>query len=388
MAMNYSTQTVLEAALDRLNFVFDECDDIVVGMSGGKDSTVLFHLAHRIAAERGRLPLRVTWLDQEAEWQATVDFMRTIMYRDDVVPYWWQIPFRLTNSLSFRDNYLYCWREADRAIWLRPQDPISLKVNPTSYDRFHDLIATLPSCCGVAGKRHVGVLVGMRASESPRRRATMTQGGNHYKGVSWCHQRMTGNTRVFWPLYDWQDHDIWACIAKNGYPYNTVYDQFYRYGVPTRKMRVSALIHETSWNAIERLHEVEPGLYNRMLRRVNGVGTFDKFGADIVPKDLPPVFKDWREYRDYLLENLIEPQYRELFRRRWATGDGDGGKQVGEQWWRLHVREIVINDIDGTVSDEHRVAGILKKRRQERGTYEARRAHRLEHFLAQQPEAE
>jgi predicted phosphoadenosine phosphosulfate sulfurtransferase len=194
-------------------------------MSGGTDSTVLFHLAHQVAAERGRLPLRVNWLDQEAEWQATEDYMRAVMCREDVNPFWWQIPFRLTNSLSFTDNYLYCWREADRAVWIRDQDPISLKVNPTSYDRYHDLIGWLPSCCGVAGKRHVGVLVGMRVVESPNRRATMTQGGNRYKGVSWCHKALLGNTRVSWPLYDWQDRDVWIAIAQQDWPYNRIYDR-------------------------------------------------------------------------------------------------------------------------------------------------------------------
>jgi predicted phosphoadenosine phosphosulfate sulfurtransferase len=38
MGANYLTQTVLEAAKERINWVFDECDDIAVSMSGGKDS--------------------------------------------------------------------------------------------------------------------------------------------------------------------------------------------------------------------------------------------------------------------------------------------------------------------------------------------------------------
>jgi predicted phosphoadenosine phosphosulfate sulfurtransferase len=54
MGLKYLTKTVLEAAKERISWVFDECDDIVVSMSGGKDLTVLFRLAPAIAAERER----------------------------------------------------------------------------------------------------------------------------------------------------------------------------------------------------------------------------------------------------------------------------------------------------------------------------------------------
>jgi hypothetical protein len=50
-------KNVFDAALDRIRYLFDEFPNIVVGMSGGKDSTVAFELAMRVTRERGRLPL-------------------------------------------------------------------------------------------------------------------------------------------------------------------------------------------------------------------------------------------------------------------------------------------------------------------------------------------
>lgn len=85
--MIYLENNVFDEAMERLRFIFDNHDDVIVSMSGGKDSTVLFHMALMVAQERGRLPLKVFWLDQEAEWQATVDYMEKVMALDVVKPY-------------------------------------------------------------------------------------------------------------------------------------------------------------------------------------------------------------------------------------------------------------------------------------------------------------
>ena len=369
MTQNFLSSTVFEAALERLRFVFDNCDDIIVSMSGGKDSTVVFELALTIAAERDRLPLKVYWLDQEAEWRATSDYMHSIMSRPDVRPFWFQIPFRLSNSLSFSNNFLNCWAEADRAKWIREQDPRSIKVNPLpALDRFHDLVERLPSQCDCAGKQHVGVLVGMRAVESANRRLQLTESAAYFKGITWC-RKPIANTRVFWPLYDWHDRDIWTAIGSHGWPYNRIYDAQFKYGVPAQEMRVSALIHETAWRSIEALQETEPDMYNRYLGRVEGVNCFSHFKREVMPEKLPPYFGNWREYRDYLLESLTELQHRERFRRRWAKQDED-------RWYKVHVKEIMINDLDGTLNTNARTRFKMSDRRVPGGLYEQRKEAR------------
>lgn len=69
----YRDQNVYEAALDRMRWLFDEFEDVVVTISGGKDSTVIFNLALMVAREKNRLPLRVFFLDQEAEWNVVIE---------------------------------------------------------------------------------------------------------------------------------------------------------------------------------------------------------------------------------------------------------------------------------------------------------------------------
>lgn len=57
-AMIYLQNNVFDEALERLRMIFDGHDDVIVSMSGGKDSTVLFRMALMVAQERGRLPLK------------------------------------------------------------------------------------------------------------------------------------------------------------------------------------------------------------------------------------------------------------------------------------------------------------------------------------------
>lgn len=123
----YSDQTVLEAAKMRLEFLFNEFPHIVVTTSGGKDSVVNFHLALEVARKLKRLPLNVMFLDQEIEWEASIEVIRAKMEHPEVKPYWMQIPFKLSNSTSASENWLYCWDEAKRDVWMRPQESYSYK---------------------------------------------------------------------------------------------------------------------------------------------------------------------------------------------------------------------------------------------------------------------
>lgn len=261
----------------------------------------------------------------------------------EVKPYWFQIPFDFTNSLSPEKNFVHVWDPAEKDKWIHPQSDISIKENPSPYTRFHDLVKYLPGYCTEPGTM-CAVLVGMRVQESLNRRMAIAHGKGYFKGETWC-QKPAKNHQVFWPIYDFTNDDIWTALGRNHWDYNKIYDFMYQYGVPKSKMRVSALIHETSWHSIEMLQEFEQPTYNRFVARVEGVSTFNHSFDEggIIPRELPFAFKDWKEYRDYLLEHITKPEYRDLFRNRWKN-------QTGDEWYKVHVKEILINDIDGTIN--------------------------------------
>lgn len=348
--MFYVENNVFDEALNRIRMLYDTHEDIIVCMSGGKDSTVLFNMTLMIAREKGRLPVKVFWLDQEAEWQHTVDYMNSVMHLPEVEPYWYQIPFDFPNNLSPQNKTLKVWDDAERDKWIHPLSDIGIHESPIDIskkgrdDAFYVLVRQLPTAIT---DKNCAVLVGMRMSESPRRRMSITSTDAKWHGITWCTAPI-GNTRKFWPIYDFTDADIWTAIAKNHWQYNRVYDLMYQHGIARKQMRVSALIHETAWTRMEDLQEFEPETYNKFVRRISGASTFGHIldVESIVPKELPIAFSSWMEYRDYLLEHVCPEEDRETYRKRWQGQDG-------EEWYRIHAKEVILNDTCGTINQNH-----------------------------------
>lgn len=353
----YSHQNVLEAALDRIRWLFDEFPNIIVSYSGGKDSTVIFNLAKQVAREKGRLPLQVFFMDQEAEWQATIDQVRRVMYDPDVKPLWCQVPIKLFNATSVTEHWLKCWAPEDEAKWMRPRDPISIKENVYGTDRFHDFFN--------AFVRHhwpttpTAQLTGVRAEESPNRRFGLTT-YRTYKWVTWgAVQNKKHDQYAFHPLYDWSYSDVWKAIHAHGWPYNAIYDAMFRYGVPVTRMRVSNVHHETAVHSLFMLQEIEPQTYERLTQRIAGIDMAGKMGkADYFVHDLPYMFGSWKEYRDYLLEKLIgNEDWKANFRRFFKQDEAQFYHAIGDALIKAHVSSILTNDFEG-VKIENMRAGV------------------------------
>lgn len=353
--MIFLENNVFEEALDRIRFIYDHHDDVIVSVSGGKDSTILLEMTIMVARERNRLPVKAFFLDQEVEWQGTIDYINKTMRREEVQPYWYQIPFDFTNALSHKRNFVKLWDPLEKDKWIHPYSDISIKENPSEYHRFHDLAANLQNY--MTDSEECAVLVGLTMYESPARRLCITTGRYNVNGITWC-TRKNNRTRTYWPVYDFKDDDVWTAIAKNKWDYNSVYDQYYRYGVKKKEMRISALIHEMAYGSLQFLQEIEPRTYDKLLIRVPGIDTFAHAYdmGSITPKELPFAFSSWKEYRDYLLVKLVKPEYWELFKKRWK-------KQNDEDWYRVHVNEVITNDIDGTQNDNYKITKRLMERK-------------------------
>ena len=103
-------ENVLDATLKRMSFLFDNYDNISLSLSGGKDSTVLFHLLNEEAKKRDRKFI-VYFQDQEAEYSATIDLIEWVMQQPNVIPLWYQVPIFMTNASSHQQLFLWAWGE-------------------------------------------------------------------------------------------------------------------------------------------------------------------------------------------------------------------------------------------------------------------------------------
>jgi len=337
--VEYKDIDVLEAARQRVARVFDEFDNIVVSVSSGKDSTVLFHLAIEEAERRDR-KVKVFFLDQEAEYAATVRLIDGMMRHPRVIPMWYQVPIYMTNATSHREYFLYAWGEGEE--WMREKSDIaihSLDVDyPRRFYKFFDWLET-------QFEEPTAMLVGIRSKESLNRFRAITRNPG-YKGIWWSTKTKNPQAWRFYPIYDWCFPDIWKYIADHNLEYNPVYDQmFAKIGHNISDMRVSNLIHEKAFYCLANLQEFEPETYERLLRRLQGIHCAALYADDrqvYSADELPPHFGTWREYRDYLLDTTPTDKV-ERFRKRFA------GQAENEAVHRHQCRQILLNDWENNV---------------------------------------
>ena len=369
----YSKSTVYEAASKRIEWLFDEFPNVVVSVSGGKDSTVIFYLTLEVARRRNRLPLNVLFVDQEGEWESTIENVREIMYRPDVTPYWLQVPLKLFNAAAHNEHWLTSWDENCKEDWVHPQDPISYKDNVYGKSRFSEIFdAAIAYHFKDIPTANIG---GVRADENPTRLVGLTF-QPPYKWATWG-KKLNPNMGhyTFYPIYDWAMSDVWHYIVSNDLSYNRLYDMQYRYGVHLRSMRVSNLFHEVAVYQLFYLQEFEGATYAKLAKRLQGIDAAGKAGADdyFVTDELPFMFESWREYRDYLLEHLIDnPEWRQRMARRFVKNDYDLGEILGATKYKRQIQSILTHDWEGikianfrSSGQARKAADIMKKERAE-----------------------
>ncbi|MDR2170571.1 MAG: phosphoadenosine phosphosulfate reductase family protein [Planctomycetaceae bacterium] len=367
----YLKQNVLEAAQKRISDAFDDFDDVMVNVSGGKDSSVVHHLVMQEAKRRNRLPLKTFFLDQEAEWDSTINHIRKVMYHPDVKPCWHQVPFHLSNNSSTFDRYIYCWDPAIENEWVHPKDPISIKdIGSIELDNFYAAMDTCILRC--MGQRGV-VFAGVRADESPTR-YKMVCNSVAYKGKNGTILVDKKDKEVyrFYPIYDWKTTDVWKYIYDNNIEYNPLYDYFYSVGFSTRAMRVSSVCHDCALSTLLKVAEIEPDTWARLTSRLSGANTCRVLKEDSMccPDKLPYMFSSWVEYKDYLIDNLVEPQDREAMRKTCAKLDRYYGTEAELDAIKTQIKSVILVDVWGVKVDMFHATHsmILKKKEQQTKT--------------------
>lgn len=353
MKLYDTNKNTLKAARERISFVFDEFKDINVSISSGKDSTVLFYLCVQEAEKRGR-KITAFFQDQEAEYNSSINLMQIMMRHPSVKPAWYQVPIYMTNATSTTDYFLYAWGEGEK--WMREKDPLAIHSIKEEYPkRFYDFFRWYEK-----KNPDAAYLIGLRADESIMRYRAVTKHAG-YKNLKWS--TLDGGIKKFYPIYDWTIHDVWKFIYEFNLPYNKIYDLMYQsnYSIYSG-MRVSNLIHEKSYKCLVDLPKFEPETYDKLCQRISGIATASRYASEKLVfsnKKLPNHYKNWKEFRDFLLENIQNPEHKEKFTKRFEK------QEQNERTYQAQVGQLLINDYENSrafdTKKEERTKAIKEK---------------------------
>lgn len=334
-------ENVFVAGQKRIEFLFDNYDHIQLAFSGGKDSTVLFHLINEEAKKRNRKFI-LYFQDQEAEYQGTVDFVEWAMSQPNVIPQWYQVPIFMTNAASSSQLFLWAWGVGEK--WVRKKNDLAIKEIKIKYPkRFYKFNLWVAQ----QNRKKLGdsfvSIIGLRAEESPDRRFVMFGEDSE---LFWL--RRKNKPHKAYPIIDWKYTDVWKYLIDNNFKYNKIYDKMYMLGGKLRSFRVSNLVHEKAFKCLTDLQELEPETYNKLEERLKGVHSAAIYANENLMysiRTLPENFKTWKEYKDFLLNN-IHPDLKKLFEYQWSRfGETE---DIGAN--KYMVKRILLCDWEGAMT--------------------------------------
>ena len=346
----YQEENVYDATIKRLEFIFNEFENVLVSFSGGKDSGVLLNLAYDYAKKNGMLEkLGMYYMDYEADYNQTDEFVSRTFNDNfpEIKKYRLCLPIHAQCSCSMSEQYWTPWEKSKQDIWVKqmPDSPYVINEDNCPFD-------FVPGTYGAETRTDftkwfskeygkTAVLVGIRCDESLNRLAilTSTQRVNMYKGTRYS-KKVDDLTYSFYPLYDWRTEDIWTANGKFGYDYNKAYDLMYMAGMNPAEMRIASPFHSCGQKQLSLYKAFSPDNWSRMVSRVNGVNFTAIYGGTTAMgwKNITkPDHFTWEQYANFLLSTLPE-ETREKYLKKiekskwhWRVQGGARSEEFIEQ---------------------------------------------------------
>ena len=275
----YRDEDVLTAARRRIGLIFDHFERVYLAFSGGKDSSVMFHLVMEAAQARNRT-VAVMLIDFEAQYAETIAHAREMfaLYRDHIEPHWICVPMLLRNAVTNYEPRWMCWDPDKRDLWIRDK-PEGCKTEQ-DYPfcepgmEFEEFIVFFGEWYG-QGKKTAG-FIGIRAQESLHRYcavATWEKRGLTFNGHRWT-TKIVADTYNVYPIYDWTVEDIWRFHARYpDRPHNRIYDKMHMAGVPLSSQRLCQPYGDDQRRGLWLYHILEPQTWFKLVARVNGANS-------------------------------------------------------------------------------------------------------------------
>ena len=268
-------KSVLEAARERIAWTFDHFEKISVSFSGGKDSTVMLHLAMDEAIARQR-KIALLFIDLEGQYRVTIEHVATCyeLYRDHIEPFWVCLPIHLRNAVSVYETHWICWAPDKHDAWIRNPPEIAITADKNFFPFFRsgmEFEEFVPEFSDwYAGDTFTATLVGIRTDESLNRFRTIAGERKAMKDNKQWTTWVTEKTLNIYPIYDWKTEDLWIYHAHFGKPYNRLYDLMHKAGLTIHQMRICQPYGDDQRKGLWLFHLIEPQTWARIVARVNG----------------------------------------------------------------------------------------------------------------------
>lgn len=288
----------------RINRAYDLFDKIVVSFSGGKDSTVILNIAREVAEERGKLPLEVIFFDEEALHFETIEYVKRVNANPDYDLKWFCLDFKHINSCSKSHPYWYCWNKEEEHLWCRPMpnDAITYVEGwETGMSQFDTPKVFYPKSLGIT----IGLIVGLRAQESLRRRRVVSnrEHDNFIGAYADSKNKQYRHIQTVKPIYDWLNEDVWSAPKIFGWDYNITYDIYDKLGISLNDQRVAPPYGQQPLRNLWMYAQGFPELWEKLLERVPGAATAARYSrtplyalGTSVSSVQKPDNQSWKEY--------------------------------------------------------------------------------------------
>ena len=266
--------------------------DVYVSFSGGKDSTVLLHIARELYPN-----IEAVFCDTGLEFPEIKDFVKTI----DNVTY-------LKPKMGFKDvlekfgfpliskeqsQYIYQYRHAKddrtRDLRIKGDKNGNFRISNKWIKLIHAPFMVSDKCCDVMKKdpfkryekkSNKKPIIGIMASESFLREQQYTEHGCNAFNL----KRPTSK-----PLSFWNDEDVWQYLKINNVPYSKIYDMGYK---RTGCMFCLFGIHlENEPNRFQKMQKTHPKIHEFCLNKLGLKEVLDYIGVPYKEQQMS-LFKD------------------------------------------------------------------------------------------------
>lgn len=386
---------VLQAAEQRISWVFDNFPKIYISFSGGKDSTDMVHLVMAEATKRNK-KVGLLFVDLEAQYKLTIDHVIEVYeeYAELLEPFWISLPIHLRNAVSQYEPHWISWEPEREKNWVRK--PPQIAITDQKYFPFYQYAMEFEDFVPQFGKWYgqeqpVACFVGIRTDESLNRwrtiASTKKQSFGNRQWTTWC----GNNLWNIYPIYDWKVKDIWAYIGKTGKSYNRLYDYMYKAGLTLHQMRICQPYGDDQRKGLWLFHIIEPETWGKIIARVNGANQgalYAKESGNILGnyKVTKPEGHTWESFSILLLDSMPKAT-SEHFRNKiavflkWYQTKGypggipdDGAINTREKpSWKRICKALLRNDYwcKGLSFSQHKSGAyekyrkLMKRRREE-----------------------